>query len=149
MPEPIRLPEPNPSACTAMRIRKAARRVTQIYDQHLEPFDLTVTQYGLLGRIKALDSLSIGELAEKMLMDPTTLTRNLRPLQRRGLLVLAPDPRDKRSRSLHLTERGREAFDDARTGWQKAQQRIARARGETETATLHAALDHMLDRLSE
>lgn len=135
--------------CTAMRVRKAARRVTQIYDSCLEPYDLTITQFGLLGRIKALDGLSIGELAEKMLMDPTTLTRNLRPLQRRGLLVMAPDPRDRRSRCLHLTARGRDAFDDARAGWQQGQRRILQALGEKETAALHAALDRMIELLAD
>jgi DNA-binding MarR family transcriptional regulator len=149
MTDAARLPEVHPAACTAMRVRKAARRVTQIYDTQLEPFGLTITQYGLLGRIKALDGLSIGELAEKMLMDPTTLTRSLRPLQRRGLLVLAPDPRDKRSRSLHLTERGREAFDQARSGWQKAQRHIVQTLGDKETAALHAALDRMVELLAE
>jgi len=149
MAKAARLPDPGPSACTAMRVRKAARRVTQIYDAHLAPFGLTITQYGLLGRIKAFDGLGIGELAEKMLMDPTTLTRSLRPLQRRGLLVLAADPRDKRSRSLHLTDRGRAAFDAARPGWQQAQRHIVATLGERQTAALHAALDRMVDRLAD
>src|SRR5262245_65156445 len=107
--------------CTCLRLRKAARRVSQIYDQHLEPFGLTVTQYGVLGHLATFDGISIGELAEKLVMDPTTLTRNLRPLQRQGFVAIKPDRRDRRTRALSLTVPGRKAFERAKPGWVRAQ----------------------------
>ena len=65
--------------CTCMRLRKASRRMSQIYDHSLEAAGMTVTQYGLLGHLARYDGIGIGALAEKLIMDPTTLTRNLRP----------------------------------------------------------------------
>src|SRR5258705_4629997 len=103
-------PKPKCVGCACLRLRKAARRVSQIYDRALEPYGLTVTQYGLIGHIGVLDGIGIAALAAKMVMDPTTLTRNVKPLLQQGLLVLVPDPRDRRARRLHLTEAGRQAF---------------------------------------
>jgi DNA-binding MarR family transcriptional regulator len=134
--------------CTGLWLRMAARRVSQIYDQHLEPLGLTISQYGLLGQLKALDGISIGALAEKVIMDPTTLTRNLRPLEREGLVVFAADPHDRRSRRLHLTARGRAAYDKARPAWVRAQHQIDATLKEADAATLNATLARVLDRLA-
>jgi DNA-binding MarR family transcriptional regulator len=136
-----------PSSCTCLRLRKASRRVSLFYDQHLEPYGLTITQYGLLGHIKSLDGIGIGPLAEKLVMDPTTLTRNLRPLERKGFVVMPADPRDRRSRCLHLTEAGRQAFEAARPGWNAAQHEIARVLGGKDGVALAATIDRMLDTL--
>jgi DNA-binding MarR family transcriptional regulator len=81
-------------------------------------------------------------------MDPTTLTRNLRRLERQELIRLAADPRDRRSRRLHLTEQGRTALIEARPAWVEAQRHIEEALGPSEAPVLHAALDHMLERLA-
>jgi DNA-binding MarR family transcriptional regulator len=134
--------------CTCLRLRKASRRVSQIYDQHLEPFGLTVTQYSLLGHLAAFEGVSIGELAEKLVMDPTTLTRNLRPLQRQGLVLVKPDRRDRRARSLQLTAKGRKVFEKAKPGWVRAQHHIEELFGKIETPALNAALDRVLERLA-
>lgn len=139
---------PNLSGCTCLRLRKASRCVSQIYDHYLQRHGLTITQYGLLAHLSMLDGISIGALAEKLIMDPTTLTRNLRPLERQGLIRLAADPRDRRSRRLHLTEQGRTALIEARPAWIEAQRHIEEALGPSEAPVLHAALDHMLERLA-
>lgn len=140
--------DPGVSTCTALRLRKAARRVSLIYDRHLEPYALSITQFGLLAQIERLDGIGIGELAGRLIMDPTTLTRNLRPLQQRKLLVLVPDPSDRRQRCLHLTEAGRTALAEARPAWSKAQRQIDRAFGAGDTARLRDTLDRFLDRLA-
>jgi DNA-binding MarR family transcriptional regulator len=88
-------------------------------------------------------------LAEKLIMDPTTLTRNLRPLQQKGLVALAADPRDRRARRLHLTAAGRQAFEDAKPAWARAQRQIEQALGAAETPALNAALDRVLEKLAE
>jgi DNA-binding MarR family transcriptional regulator len=135
------------TGCTCMLMRKASRRISQIYDRYLERHGLTITQFGLLANLKGLDGISIGALAEKLIMDPTTLTRNLRPLQRQDLVAPTPDPNDRRSVRLHLTEKGREAFREAKPAWIEAQRHIEDAVGSTGMPDLHAALDHMLERL--
>ncbi|TMJ50408.1 MAG: winged helix-turn-helix transcriptional regulator [Alphaproteobacteria bacterium] len=109
---------------------------------------LTITQFGLLAHLRVLDGIGVGALAEKLVMDPTTLTRNLRPLQRRGFVVLAPDPDDRRSRSLHLTEQGREALRAARPAWARAQRHVEEVLGNADAAVLNSALDRVLERLA-
>jgi len=141
--------KPVSSACMCLRLRKAARRMTQIYDQHLEPFGLTVTQFSLLGHVRSFDGIGIGALADKLITDPTTLTRNLGPLARRNLLVLAQDPVTRRSRRLHLTDKGRDAYVAARPAWAQAQHKIEQTLGDRPASVLNEALDRMLERLAE
>jgi DNA-binding MarR family transcriptional regulator len=135
--------------CTCMRLRKASRRITQIYDRSLEPAGVTVTQYALLGYLARFDGIGIGALAEKLAMDATTLTRNLRPLERQAFVTMKPDRYDKRSRCLHLTAEGRAAFDNAKPAWMRAQRHIEKALGGAEASALNAALDRVLERLAE
>jgi DNA-binding MarR family transcriptional regulator len=139
---------PKLMGCTCSRLRKVTRRVSQIYDRSLEPSGLTVTQYALLAHLAAFDGISIGALADKMVMDPTSLTRTLRPLERQGLIVLKPNRNDRRMRSLHLTSAGRRAFEQAKPAWARTQRFIESVIGELETPALHAALDHVLERLA-
>jgi DNA-binding MarR family transcriptional regulator len=110
---------------------------------------MTVTQYSVLGHVGRFDGIGIGALAEKLIMDPTTLTRNLRPLQRQGLVVLKPDPRDGRSRCLHLTNDGRAAFESAVPAWVRAQRSVEAALGKSRALRLNDALDDVLRRLAE
>jgi len=148
MSENSDIARPATPGCTCLRIRKASRRVSQIYDQYLEPYGLTITQYGLLAHLATLDGVSIGALAERLIMDPTTLTRNLRPLERTGFVTLGPDPRDRRARCLHLTATGQDTLAKAKPAWLKAQRHIDDAIGPAETPVLNAALDHVLERLA-
>ena len=136
------------SPCTCLRLRKVTRRVSQIYDHCLEPHDLTITQYGLLGHIKVLDGVGIGGLADALVMDPTTLTRNLRPLVKRSLVVMVPNPRDRRHRKLYLTDAGRDLFAKARGAWDTAQRQIALALGAKDGPMLTATLDRLLEKLT-
>jgi DNA-binding MarR family transcriptional regulator len=132
-----------------MRLRKASRRVTQIYDRGLEAAGLTVTQYGVLGQLRRYDGIGIGALAEILIMDPTTLTRSLRPLERQGLVTMKPDRRDRRSRCLHLTPKGSAAFENAIPAWRRVQRQLEEALGGAEAAALNAALDHVIARLAD
>ena len=125
-----------------------ARRITQIYDRHLEPSGLTVTQFGVLAHIDGRDDVSIGALAERLVSDPTTLTRNLRPLERKGYVKLVPGREDKRRKVLVATARGQAALRDARPLWRKAQAEVAEALGEAGLATLHHSLNRSLERLA-
>jgi len=140
---------PKSVGCTCLRLRKAARRVSQIYDHALEPCGLTVTQYGLLGHIGVLDGVGVGALAAKLVMDPTTLTRNLKPLLQQGFVVLAPDRRDRRARRLYLTAAGRRTLRRAKPAWADAQLQLETALGARDTPALNAVLDRVLERLAD
>lgn len=132
-----------------MRLRKAARRVTQIYDRYLEAAGLTITQFGVLASLLSAGRMAIGPLAEQLLMDPTTLTRNLQPLQREGLVVIESDKRDRRVRWVSLSDAGRQALERARPAWRAAQEHVRKLIGEEETAALHDTLDYVLERFAE
>ena len=133
--------------CICARLRRTTRRVSQIYDRHLEPYALTISQFGVMAQVRVGDAPSIGQLAERMVMDPTTLTRALRPLERRGLLALTPDPADRRTRRLTLTEEGRALLRRARAGWEAAQAEVRTALGDEASLALVAQLDGSLARL--
>jgi DNA-binding MarR family transcriptional regulator len=133
--------------CTCLRLRKAARRVTQIYDQTLEPSGLTLAQFSLLAHLYAAERLSVGDLADALVTDPTTLTRNLKPLSERGLVRIVADEADRRRRVITLTEAGQRLLPIAHPLWRKAQAHVARLLGESETARLNKSLDRSLDRL--
>lgn len=135
------------SSCTCLRLRKASRQVTQIFDQHLAPYGLTVNQYSLLGHLRALPGVAINGLADTMVMDPTSLTRALRPLQRLGLVSAEADAKDRRTRRLHLTPDGDRVFKAAGAGWRKAQTQIEQAVGSDGPPAINAALDHLIERL--
>src|SRR5690606_24493942 len=94
------------SSCTCFRLRRAARQVSQLYDHALAGAGLTVNQYSLLRHARTPQSL--GELAASLGMDRTTLTRNLRPLLRDGLLAEVRDE-DPRRRVVALTAADRKS----------------------------------------
>lgn len=141
-------PLPATLPCICSYVRRTARRVSQVYDRHLEPYGLTISQFGVLALIRAGSALTIGELAQRMVMDPTTLTRSLRPLQQRDLVVIAPDPLDRRMRRMSLTEAGLAALRAARPGWQAAQDEVRGALGDAASAALVLHLDDTLSRLA-
>lgn len=114
--------------CAVFNLRKAARAVTQRYEEIMKPSGLLPTQFTLLMAICALGPVTISRLAEALLMDRTTLTRNLKPLERDGLLEVMPG-KDQRSREARLTEQGRRQLEQALPLWRQAQNRMRRAFG--------------------
>jgi DNA-binding MarR family transcriptional regulator len=131
--------------CTCFRLRKLTRRVTQHYDTHLAAAGLRITQFSLLSMLEHADSLSVSELAERMEMDRTTLSRNLGPLQSAGWVETGPR-RDARSRALRITAAGREAWARAKPHWRRAQDELNQALGLERVAGLHSLLDDSLAR---
>jgi hypothetical protein len=75
-----------PEECTCLAIRQAARHITQFYDQHLAPAGLRITQFSILAKLRRLGPMTINALADELVMDRTTLGRNILPLVREGLL---------------------------------------------------------------
>ena len=131
--------------CTCLRMRRATRRVTQFYDHALQRTGLTVNQFGLLaylcGASLARTNASIGTTAEWLAMDPTTLTRNLKPLLVKGLVKNVPDPDDGRVRIVAITEKGLRMLREAVPRWRNAQAAVEKAIGSKSIAELNTLLD--------
>lgn len=127
--------------CTAAKVRRLARRVTQIYDDSLAPHGLTIGQYGVLVSLRRRDGVSVGVLAERLTADASTVSRLLKPLEAAGYLVLDPDPDDRRAKRIRLTEAGAGKRRAASEGWQAAQRRVSDALGQGRLATLHFIVD--------
>ena len=106
--------------CNCLSLRQATRRVTQLYDQALAPLDLRATQLSMLRTIDQLGAIALNPLAAAMVMDRATLGHNLRPLQARGLVRLAVG-RDRRSREVSLTKKGRETLAEGWKHWRRAE----------------------------
>ncbi len=131
----------SPAACACFNLRKAARAVTQLFDDTLQPSGLRGTQFPILAVVSLAGPETIGRLAERLVMDRTTLTRDLKPLEREGLVEIVPGE-DRRTRTVTLTKRGHEALGRALPLWKKAQARIVEDLGEERLRSLLADLSH-------
>ncbi|ABX04646.1 MAG TPA: MarR family transcriptional regulator [Herpetosiphon sp.] len=109
--------------CACANLRKTARLVTQAYDDALKETGLHCSQFTLLATLAQIGPSGMGQLAEALGMDRTTLTRNLQALQRDGLVEDQPDG-DKRRRQVAITTRGVAALEAALPLWQQAQKRV-------------------------
>ena len=110
--------------CICTNLREAARNATALYDRALKPAGLKVTMFRLLRRIEANPDAPISLLAADMQLDRSTLGRNLKVLERQGLVSLS-DAEDGRVRAVVLTDKGREALACALPLWSSAQNEIS------------------------
>lgn len=117
-----------PPYCACANLRRATRTITQFYDAQLQPSGLRATQFTVLVTISLIKEITITDLAEQLGMDRTTLTRNLKPLEKQGLVV-SHAGEDRRTRVVTLTEQGQEAVNKALPMWEKAQKRVVEALG--------------------
>jgi DNA-binding MarR family transcriptional regulator len=131
---------PPPEECNCFAVRAAARHVSQSYDRFLAPAGLRTTQYSILARLKRKGPLTINALAEEMMMDRTTLGRNMLPLQRDGLITIKSAASDRRAKELRLTKAGENRLREALEGWSQAQARFEVAFGEKRAAELRELL---------
>ena len=131
---------PTPEDCNCLAVRQAARHVTQSYDAFLLAAGLRTTQFSILAKLRRLGPMTINALAAEMVMDRTTLGRNIRPLQREGLLAGAPGQSDRRSKELRLTEAGVERLRTAVGGWTRAQEQFGTVFGAERAAELRSLL---------
>ena len=129
-----------PEDCNCLAVRQAARHITQFYDQLLAPSGLRTTQFSILATLSRLGPMTINVLAADLVMDRTTLGRNILPLERDGLVVIEQSSRDHRQKVVWLTEAGAARFRAGVKGWVVAQRRFAAAFGAERTAELRALL---------
>ena len=110
--------------CLCLHLQRAARAVARQFDEALRPLGLTNGQYSLLVALNRPEPPRIGDVARLLAMDRTTLTANLKPLERRALLESRPDARDRRSRRLTLTRAGEDLLVRAVPVWRATHDRI-------------------------
>ena len=129
-----------PELCNCLALRQAARHVTQFYDHFLAATGLRTTQFSILAKLRRLGPMTISALAADLVMDRTTLGRNLQPLEREGLVAVVQGRADRRSREIRLTDAGAERLRTAVEGWVKAQAGFEAAFGKQRSAELRAML---------
>lgn len=118
--------------CFCMHAQRAARALARRYDRVLRPFGLTNGQFSVLMALNRPGRAVIADLAKLLAMDRTTVTALLKPLSRRGLLEIEPDPADRRARGLQLTAAGRAVLIAALPAWAAMQAEIDAALSEPE-----------------
>jgi DNA-binding MarR family transcriptional regulator len=132
---------PEVGRCNFTALRKAARRVSQLYDIVLAPCGLRSTQWSILIHIGRAGKPTQKELADSLALDRSSLAHNLKPLQRDGFVQILPDEIDKRSRIVTLTSTGRAKVVESLILWRDAQESIEAIFGVQKAKTLRASLE--------
>ena len=104
--------------CLCLHVQRAARALARRFDDALRPLNLPTGQFSMLMSLNRPESPSISSVADLLAMDRTTLTAALKPLERRGLVTVTPDPADRRTRRLSLTANGKDLLAQAVPIWQ-------------------------------
>jgi len=112
--------------CLCLHVQQAARALARRFDDALRPVGLTQGQFSLLTAFNSAEPPTMGAVANLLVLDRTTLTANLKPLERRGLVKVAVDPHDRRSRRLILTAAGRASLAAAAPIWKREHARVER-----------------------
>jgi len=127
-------------ACLCLHVQRAARALARRFDEALRPLDLTSGQFLLLTSLNRPEAPTIGSVAALLAMDRTTLTANLKPLERRGLVTVSIDEQDRRSRRLAITDAGRSLLGAAYPVWVKAHAEAEALLGTSKADELRAGL---------
>ena len=130
--------------CACLNLRKAARAVTQLYDQALQPTGLRSTQFVILVAVHVYEPATLAALARELVMDRTTMTRNLKPLET-AKLIRRTTARDGRTRLLHVTDRGRRLVGDALPLWERVQRRFVERVGGQKWQAMLGGLSQAVD----
>src|SRR5271163_2390411 len=129
-----------PGICNCAALRQAARHVSRLYDEALAPAAVSLNQFSVLARMDAVGLSTVQELAQRLVMDRSTLGHLLRPLAARGLVKLGVSKADRRSREVTLTAAGKALLAKARPLWATAQRRFESRFGATPARDLRATL---------
>jgi DNA-binding MarR family transcriptional regulator len=124
--------------CTALR--KASRRISQLYDSALSSTGLKTTQRSILTQIRRSQPATVGNLAEALVMDSGALAHTLKPLERDGLVAIDIDPEDRRNRLITLTPRGRTRLAASDALWENAQHAFEKAFGRVKSEAIRDAM---------
>jgi len=141
-------PAARPQGCTNLKLRQLMRRVAQRYDAEVGQVGLKGTQYSLLSHVVKLGPIRPVDLAARMTVDASTLSRNLQPMIAAGWVTLEAGA-DARSRLVYATEAGRAKRAEAQRLWRVAQEGINATLGPARVIALHALFDEAMRALDE
>ena len=127
--------------CLCLRVQRASRVIGRHFDDAFRALCLNNWQFSLLMKLNRPSPLTITGLAEELAMDRTTTTKNLKPLERRGLLEIRRDEQDGRVKRVVLTNAGQALLTEAVQHWDTAQQAIEGSLRGSDLGSLHAALE--------
>jgi len=134
--------------CTNLKLRQLSRVVSRHYDAYMATSGLKNTQYALLSHVVLLGPIRPCDLAQRLRVDTSTLSRNLQPLTAQGWVRLGPGE-DARSRLVQATDAGRAKRAQAQQAWKQAQLAINARLGTKRVAQLHALIDDCVERLGD
>jgi len=130
--------------CVCLNVRKASRAVTRLYDEALQKTGIRSTQLIILMVLEHLEKVTVSKLAEELVMDASTVARNLRPLHKQGLIQIIPGT-DRRQRIVSLTAKGQERVEECLEHWNRAQNKIFSAFSEKEFENNLTAINNISD----
>ncbi len=122
--------------CACFNVRKLSRAITRAYDHHLSAVDLRITQFTILNSVAVSGTANLNRIAEALVMDRSTLGRNIRPLIKAGLIESIPDEKDGRAQVLRLTTAGEERLKAAMPLWREAQKELDEKLGSMDLLSL-------------
>jgi DNA-binding MarR family transcriptional regulator len=134
--------------CTCFNLRRVTRVITQCFDAELRQYGIRVTQTPILSALEAKNGWSMTELSDWLGMDRTTLVRNLRPLQREGLIKISGCGRGGHV-ELGITAKGRAALSKMIPGWRSAQQKVVATLGEKRWSAILGDLEQAVTKLKD
>ena len=126
--------------CNCAALRRAARRISNFYDGELAPSGLRATQFAILALVNEMEQASVNNVAERLGLDRTTAGKNLRPLEKAGLISVTSSKSDARQHVISLTKTGHAALKQALPLWRRAQTRFETANGTVKAAQLRTML---------
>lgn len=116
--------------CACFNVRKSARVITKHYDDALQSLKLKPTQFTILAVLSNVDAITVTDLADYMILDRTTLTRNLRPLEKQGMIKTGAGE-DRRTRMISLSKKGLNKLKKAIPLWEQAQKEVTKYMGDS------------------
>ncbi len=133
------------SECSCNMMRKSARKITQFYENNLREAGIKPTQFSILATLANTGPIQLTQLADRLVLERTSLTRNLNVLERNTWIDIQPGEEDSRQRVVSLTRNGYKQLDCAIPYWQKAQKAIAKDMGQETITGLRTTLDEMTE----
>ncbi|MCH8263511.1 MAG: winged helix-turn-helix transcriptional regulator [Proteobacteria bacterium] len=133
------------SECSCNMMRKSARKITQFYENNLREAGIKPTQFSILATLANTGPIQLTQLADRLVLERTSLTRNLNVLERNTWIDIQPGEEDSRQRVVSLTRNGYKQLDCAIPYWQKAQKAIAKDMGQETIIGLRTTLDEMTE----
>lgn len=131
--------------CLNANLRKASRAILSLYMEEMRETGLQGTQFTLLSAVSGFGQVKVGDLAQFMGMDQTTVTRNINLLKKEGYVRVSPGEEDKRTRYIQLTDQGMAAVRDAHPKWLKAQTQLWNRLGDDQARELLALSQRIIE----